>query len=336
MQMNKPRNGLRAVLPRALREGARALLLWGALLPSATAGEPSPPSSQDPFPPLNLAFREAYADLRADVLARTTPVIIYSGDSLALLRDGQRTTAVAAGQLYHDLKTVAHIPLALYALLLPEADHDLGVATRSRLLEYRALVLRARDSSASGRLFSEVQRQRQLRLIDRSQAFMQQVSTAGRVSTAQLRGFAHRQSEDVVANTDEAARSQIDTLDAAMSAWLQDLSPEERAALRVVVRVTHMARTGNIVHQYFASVLGVPLDDRLGDDEVCARLVRAESVADEHEALNLLGSHLIDVDAIGLFFGDDLPLHRDILADPATRILEPRGSASVERGEPPQ
>jgi len=88
---------------------ALILLQKASLSPAQTA-------DADPLLDVNKVFRAAYAAARKDVLARTGPVIIVSGDELVLLRDGRRAEAKVVPAIYHTLKTVSHIPLAIYAM----------------------------------------------------------------------------------------------------------------------------------------------------------------------------------------------------------------------------
>src|SRR5262249_39717826 len=66
---------------------------------------------------LNEASRAAYKKAREEALARSGPVILVSGDNLVLRYGISRTQARVIPAVYHDLKAISHIPLALYALL---------------------------------------------------------------------------------------------------------------------------------------------------------------------------------------------------------------------------
>ena len=68
---------------------------------------------------LNNAFRAAYADARSRVLASSGPTLIVNGDNFALLRDGRRVEANVGTPIYDPVKTIAHIPLAIYVTLTP-------------------------------------------------------------------------------------------------------------------------------------------------------------------------------------------------------------------------
>src|SRR5262245_29399782 len=113
---------------------ATALLF---LFQKASLSPAQPAEAANPLLDVNKAFRAVYAAARNDVLARMGPVILVSGDDLVLLRDGRRTEAKVIPAIYHTLKTVSHIPLAIYAMTAPVADVPLDDARRAGIRQYR-------------------------------------------------------------------------------------------------------------------------------------------------------------------------------------------------------
>ena len=59
-----------------------------------------------------MAFRQAYAGARAESLKRCGPIILVRGDQLILIHGKRRLEGTVVNEAYHDLKTVAHVPLA--------------------------------------------------------------------------------------------------------------------------------------------------------------------------------------------------------------------------------
>ena len=98
-----------------------AFVLTGSHGPSWSSNA-AEPAAADPLVELNKAFRKAYAQTRKELLARTDPLIIVDGDELTLVRQGKRTTAHAIPEKYHSLKSICHVPLAIYVLILPNRD----------------------------------------------------------------------------------------------------------------------------------------------------------------------------------------------------------------------
>src|SRR5580704_7884966 len=68
---------------------------------------------------LNDAFRAAYADSKRRVLASSTPILIVNGDNFSLVRSAGRVEGNAGTPIYDPVKTIAHIPLAIYVTLTP-------------------------------------------------------------------------------------------------------------------------------------------------------------------------------------------------------------------------
>ena len=276
--------------------------------------QPAPPDpAADPLAVLNRSFRTAYQRGRAETLARAGPVILAEGDDLVLLHDGRREAVTYVPAAYHDLKAVAHVPLALYVLLAPFGDGTLAPERLDGLRRYRAQVAAARDGLA-GRGFSAAVLGRQRQILAESLGFLDGVLERRRASGAEVRAFARRLGPLLLANAEEAARLQLDALHARTTAWRRQLGAADWGRLHVVVVGSAMPRRGNLAVQYYARLLGEPGEGR--------RLIYAEALWDEARARDLLGTHLLDTAVGDAFFGDDRRLHRDLLADAAAAYLE--------------
>ena len=300
------------------RAAMAVLFVVFALSLSVTAEEPS-----DPLSILNAAFRVAYAGLRSQVVKQTSPIILHLGDKMVLIKDGVRTEAPALTPRYHELKSVAHVPLALYTMLVSGAGPKMEETQLGQLREYRSLVVKGRGSIES-RGFKPAQRDRQLRLFDRSLALIDSTLDSGFVTKADLRRFTQNQREDILANAYEAAEDQIDTMDRQFKAWQTDMTAEERKQLRVAVSSVHMARVGNLAMQYFSVALDEPFEGRLEEEEITDtkfRLFYTESVFDEQAILKAIGTHLVDAEVGDYFFDDKQRMHRDLLADATENII---------------
>ena len=90
-------------------------------------------SANDPMQGLNVFFRTAYAHARQDVLEHGGPIIVATGNRLILIDQGQRTVGTMVDRAYHDLKTVAHTPIAVYCALAREPDGPLKEEATERL-----------------------------------------------------------------------------------------------------------------------------------------------------------------------------------------------------------
>jgi hypothetical protein len=277
----------------------------------------------DPLATMNAAFRTAYAELRSEAIRDSGPVIIQAGETMILIRNGVRTEAKATTPRYNVLKSVAHVPLALYVMLVHGADSPLDEAALGRLRDYRLLVEKGRDSIATRELTS-AQHDRQLRLFDRSLTLIDTTLRDDRVTKADLLQFTRSQKDDILANAYEAADDQITTMDRQFKAWQAEMSAEERKQLRVAVGTAHMARVGSLAMQYFAVALDEPYEGRFEQEQMKDsdfRLLVLESVFDEQGIANAVGTHIIDADIGDSFFGDNQRMHRDLLADPTEEII---------------
>ena len=104
------RNSILAVL---------VLLISAAGVPAQTKPAPVGPVQPPALTALNNAFRAAYADAKSRVLATAGPTLIVNGDNFALLRDGRRIEANVGTAIYDPVKSIAHVPLAIYVTLCP-------------------------------------------------------------------------------------------------------------------------------------------------------------------------------------------------------------------------
>ena len=84
----------------------------------------------DSLTALNDAFRQAYAGARRRVLAGDGPLLIVNGDTAALVRAGRRSDAAINVPKYHLVKTIAHIPLAIYVALTPATARSMPAASK--------------------------------------------------------------------------------------------------------------------------------------------------------------------------------------------------------------
>jgi hypothetical protein len=285
------------------------------------AAPPCPLPAGDPLCAVNDAFHDAYAARRAAMLATSGPVLLQLGDRLVLVRGKERVEALTTNARYHELKSVAHVPFAVFLMLAP-GDGPIDEARIRKLDAYRALVRRA-AATLDRRFAGGAQRDRQRRIFDRSIALLDKAIGAKRVEAAALRDFAQVQRADLLENAKEAAREQVTIMHALVTAWTSRMSAAERSRVKVVVGTVHMARPGNLAVQYFQAWLGEPYAGRLADERVgeAERIVVAEGVFDADRSLALLGTHLVDRAAARAFFDDVLRLDRDLLSDGAEEAV---------------
>ncbi|AUX22253.1 hypothetical protein SOCEGT47_027540 [Sorangium cellulosum] len=290
--------------------------------PLAALNQASPMlAPSDPLAALNQVSLDAYAARRDAVLADIEPVIAQIDDRLVLRRGGRRFEGPARTRRYHELKAVAHVPLAVHALLLGRRG-ALDDAARGRLAALRQHIAAALGD-LDRRGFTPEQLARQRRILDGSAALLDEAMATGSAAPEALAAFTRAQTPDVLQNAEDAARDQIETMHATVEAWKQQMTPEERARLRAVVAASHMARPGNVAAQYFSVTLGERWEGRFDQEDLLPgkRVLTAEATFDEAAAFALVAAHALDAGVATRFFSEETRLSRDILADAAERLL---------------
>jgi hypothetical protein len=284
-------------------------LVSSGVVVSARAAEPA----SDPLLELNQEFRAAYARGRKQILAKSGPVIVVEGDNVVLLRDDRRTEVRAVPELYHTLKAVSHVPLAIYVLLAPYGDGELNAARLADLRAYRDKVATA-DRALENRGLSAESLERQRLLLADSVRFLDGVLANKKASTTEVAAWTRKVGPLLLATAAEAAQAQLDGLHRQVMTWKKEMSVDDWNRLRVVVMGSAMPRKGNLNVRYFARLLEQPGEG--------SRIVYAEALFDEQRALNLLGTTLLDTDVGRDFFGDPTRMHRDLLDDAAADYVK--------------
>jgi hypothetical protein len=293
-------------------------MLLGGLACAAVGQAPARPHAQtapaaDPLTTLNNAFRVAYHRIKEANLDRGGPVILMEGDNIVLRRGGKRVDVPYTPAVYHILKDIAHVPLALDVILASHAGEEtLNDAILAELRDYRSLLNSAEPSLAAQGLDPE-QLDRQKKILAECRGFLDSAVQSRRCPRDERVAFARRMNPLVMKNVGEAARAELDALHARVSAWRKEMNGEEWKTLRVVILGSALPRRQNLAVQYFARLLGEPGEG--------PRIIYAESIRDEAKALDLMATRAVDTD-IGIdFFNDPARMHRDLLSDAARDYL---------------
>ncbi len=261
---------------------------------------------------VNEAFHNDYDRVRGEAVARG-PVFVVLADSLLLFRGEAREDWTITPPLFHVIKSVAHAPLAIYAILHSAGGTAIRGATRSRLAALRQHLTASLQS-----LPADVRREvaDDLRaVLDASLAFAERVDDAGCATADDVHAFARSIGSLLVRLTDHATRVQLASLDDVVTRAVATMSVADRQALQVVVTGDHQARARSLAMQYFRKRLREPE----GSEE---RVTYGEGVTEEREALALIGTRRVDRDVALAFFGDAKRLQRDVLGDSARELLE--------------
>ena len=238
------------------------------------------PQAQTP----NDVFRAAYHDARARALAAAGPVLLVDGDHLVLIEGARREQATIREAKYHALKQSAHGALGLYAALA-DVDGPLPEGRAKTLWDLRTALQQTQQADA-------------LALVDG--VLMNRASKRG-----ELDAWARKVGPQLLAAAQQAAALELAALDDATKRFQATLG-DRWQRVHVVVIGSHMARDREIALDYFLRALGEPAEG--------GRVIYAESLWQEPQALELLGTHLIDSEVARGFFGDPMRLHRDLLS----------------------
>ena len=270
--------------------------------------------AQDPLlDTLNSEFRAQYQQALAATLAHAGPVILEEGDSLILVRQGERTSVQVKPLEYHELKAVAHIPLALFVMLSFPPEASLSADRRKLLEHYRELMVSA-SATLPGRHFTADQLPRQKQIFSASFQLLDGVLARGHVTPAALESFTRQMAPLLLANVRDATALEMRALYTTLADWRKQLTPAEWKALHVVMIGPHMPREQECSIQFFQRLFREPEEGK--------RIIYAEALWNEKDALNLLATHVVDEAAGAAFFGDPMRMHRDLLADAARAYLD--------------
>src|SRR5262249_4880590 len=216
--------------------------------------------------------------------------------------------------LYNKMKTLGHIPLAVFCLLHAVNDGPLSPSLKARLVSYRALLdsagaaLDVSHEVAAGIL------PRPVGIHAMAMAFLDTVLKTGSPSRQALHGFTRGVCDDVDLVLAAAAKAQLEAVERTMQEVRALLTPAEWAGLRVLILGPYMAKQGEIFLQYFAKLLNTPAS---GD----RRLVYFDG-DDLKAAYERFGTRRLDAEAAQAFSGTRRRLHRDVLADATREYLE--------------
>lgn len=293
------------------------LCLALALAGAARADQPAPP---DAFQLLNDNASAIYQTTKQRFLAAADPVVMVgydSGafDSVLIRHNGQTRHLGQTPPAYHVLKTVGHVPRSIWAALRPVAEGlDPDGTWRAQLTELRPHVVAVQAALAGAGLSPEATA-RDARMLATCLELIDFYLAQDQPDLGRLQAELRAMQPTILADAAEAARLQLDALDADLRPWWEGLSDAERAATYVLVLGPKTPRDGNLAYTYFVNLVG--------RTEAGRRVVYAEGTFDVAAADRLLATLVTDRRLSTDFFVDERRMERDILADGAQeRVLE--------------
>jgi hypothetical protein len=268
---------------------------------------------------LDQCFVDIYEAARAKVVERQKQIalIVIDDDDLLLYR-GDRALERFSGlmpPLYNKMKTLGHIPLAVFCLLHTHTNEPLPESVLAQIAAYREAIeaaaaeLDTREEAQAGILL------RPSDIRPKVTAFLDAALAKRRVTRQELAAFARSVRVDIEPLLAAAARVQLEACNALVAKIRRELlTVEQWDKLHVLVLGPYMAKQGELFLQYFSHILHTPTE---GD----RRLVYFDGDS-LPAALDRLGTTMLDAAASRAIFGERDRLHRDVLADATARYLE--------------
>ena len=254
---------------------------------------------------VNDTFHDAYAAARR-LHEADAPLFVLLADELVVHARRARRAYVVRPSSFHTIKAVSHAPVALYALVRSGRADAGALAKHSAAMELGSL-----EEPDVRRDCEETLR--------RTQHAIEGVATGA----LDLRRFAAEIGPLLLRLTFHATAIQLAELDARVEEEFARMNDEEKAGLQVVVTGDHQARSRSLGMQYFQKRLpgGAPGGERV---------LYAEGVTEEKEAVALVALQRLDREVAEAFFGDPKRLQSDVLGAAATKLLAERELDVIE------
>ncbi|WP_238593632.1 hypothetical protein [Endozoicomonas atrinae] len=243
------------------------------------------------------------------------PLIVASPFSLSLIGNDadENRQYVFSSPAYTNLKSVSHIPLTLYVLLVTEEGGQLPENKRKELNQLITLIKRVEiDLPSLG--FTEQQLIKQQILTQMSLDFAQKILVSEVVDPNELTRFVRNSRTIIDTNVHDAAVAQIDWLHQVVKPWYDSLSGSGKRDLKVLILAPKEPRDGYLMTQYFSRLLGVKGEGM--------KIVYAENVFDAEAGMRVLGTFLLDTQIGRGFFDDSWRMHEDLLSHAAREYIQ--------------
>lgn len=282
---------------------------------------------------LNGSFRDVYGVQKKNALRALPVIIVAKGDTLILYEKGKRTEVKYLPSLYHRYKEVSHVPVLLYLLI--KGENDLSEFKINRLNEIKKTITSILNALQND-VFSGEEISHSENILNSCLTFIDTLLREKKSGYENQLAFFRRLGPLLLKNASQASFVQLDSLNTQVQDWKKLFPKEEWNQIAVVVMGPQMPRVGEVTMQYFARLTGKQLEkSNAGGDwlrqsqhvtedpnKINRRLVYAEGLQTEGEALNLLATHMIDEDIGFVFFEDEMRMQCDLLSEGASMRLK--------------
>ena len=285
--------------------GVALALLIAAAAPAMADAQ----ATSAPFQQLNDDAIGVYSDAKERFHAAADPVVIVGFEDVMIRHHGQTRRVGQIPPAYQVFKANGHAPRSIWAALRPEVEGlDPDATWRDKLTDLRPRIAAARAALPAASL-SAAATARDQRLLDACLGLIDVYLSLGLPDRARLESDMRTLAPLILADFAEAARLQLDAIDADVRPWWAGLTDAERNSTYVLVLGPKTPRDGNLAYTYFVNLLGRAQEGY--------RVIYAEGIYDEPGAEALLAQLVTDRRLSVDLFVDERRMERDILADGA-------------------
>lgn len=274
-------------------------------------------SSEKPlaFSEVNQQLLRNYSAAKDELHEKLGAIVLCMDSSLTLIRGKKRETIPFIKSHYTGLKEVAHITLGTFVLLVNHTNENLNEKTIAKLQEYKSAIEKAAPEIKVNEGLEPGDYEQQQALIKQTVAFLGKTIKDKRVSSNDLESYVRSTAKPDLENAYEAVASQLSSMDAAMTKFRKEMTPEEWKSMYVFIATAHMPRQELLAYQYFAKLLN---QSQEGD-----RIIVGENpgTTTEEQGIDLVLTHILDKQIAIQFFNDPWRMHRDLLSDAAKKWL---------------
>jgi hypothetical protein len=303
--------------PQSLLVQALTLLslFYPSTLNAALCADLNPPLSNEEtrLKTVDDDFRKMYADSKDEIKQKLGPILLYGDSKLVLLNGSKRKEIPYRLPVYDTLKTVDHVPLAMFVLLENSCDEPLSETKLGYLEQLKRFAETTKSGLDKLDLPSEAISRQKL-LLNTSIDLAKRVLSTKTISQTELQAFAHNLGPVTLLNVNEASARELANLDKMVREITANLTSDEKAKAHAIIFGEHMPRLQNSALQYFESLFG--------DTEEGHKVIYFEGEVDENKGVDLLVTHILDGKIGEGFYKDHDRMHRDLLSDAARAYLK--------------
>lgn len=187
---------------------------------------------------VDTAMRKYYATLKADLTTHLDPVIVVNNDSrggeYTLINQGLRQTLQPVSPIFELVKSISHIPLAIYCVIGPYLKNSATKQWVAPLKDLAATLRNAHKHLDEADLPAEAAAS-STRILDGGLKFIAQCLEDEHFSIKGFEKFSGGVAEDIKTNMRHAARAQVDAVTSLMRRWRDEVGAERWRNLYTVV-----------------------------------------------------------------------------------------------------